>query len=109
MVSSDKPLIFGEKPIPISQKCRTCRQEILVSEFDFSDRARDKRAATCKSCMEEKDDEPLGACCQNHFEEMVTISSYNQLSILLQIIEALQYNEVEIPRDSYQLFYSKTN
>ena len=45
MVSSDKPLIFGEKPIPISQKCRTCRQEILVSEFDFSDRARDKRAA----------------------------------------------------------------
>jgi hypothetical protein len=51
-----------------------------LSEFDFSNNA-GKRVATCKNCVGKKDEnnEPYGACCQYHFEEMVVTNTYNQL------------------------------
>jgi len=49
--------------------------------------------------FEDEDDEPYDACCQHHFEEMVVTNTYNQLELLLQVVEALQCNKAEIPRD----------
>lgn len=81
------------KPIPIDKTCRLCGQRKLLCEFDFSNKAKDKRAATCKNCMEKKDEqEPdYGACCQYH---LVIANTYNQLDLLLQVIETLQCNKV---------------
>ena len=39
---------------PISKRCKRCKQVKLFSDFDFSSKSKDKRAATCKSCMEER-------------------------------------------------------
>ena len=71
MTSSDKPLISklsredGAKSIPINKKCRICKEEKLLSEFHFSDKSRDQRAATCKTCMEEREAE----CAQQEQRE----------------------------------------
>jgi hypothetical protein len=48
--------------------------------------------------MEKKDEnnEPYGACCQYH---LMIANTYNQLDLLLQVVETLQYNKVEIPRE----------
>ncbi|MGA9154672.1 MAG: hypothetical protein WBZ36_29160 [Candidatus Nitrosopolaris sp.] len=81
---------------PISKRCRNCKEEKLLCEFDFSNKAKDKHVATCKSCVLKKDqnDEPYGACCQYH---VVVANTYNQLDLLLQVIETLQCNKIEIP------------
>ncbi|MGA9149983.1 MAG: hypothetical protein WBZ36_05345 [Candidatus Nitrosopolaris sp.] len=83
---------------PISKKCRICKEEKLLCEFEFSDKAKDKRVSTCKNCVGKKDEqEPdYGACCQYH---LVVTNTYNQLDLLLQVIETLQCNKVEIPRE----------
>ncbi|MGC2572542.1 MAG: hypothetical protein WA364_13605, partial [Candidatus Nitrosopolaris sp.] len=51
-------------------------------------------------------DEPYGACCQHHFEEVVVTNTYNQLQLLLQVVEALQckYVNAEIPRELLKMF-----
>ena len=46
-----------------------------------------------------EENKPYGACCKNHFDEMVAVNTYNQLDLLLQVVEALQYNKTEIPRE----------
>jgi hypothetical protein len=63
------------KPIPIDKTCRLGGQRKLLCEFDFSNMAKDKRAATCKNCMGKKDEqEPYGACCQYHLVPTPTIN-----------------------------------
>jgi hypothetical protein len=97
---------------PISKKCRTCKEEKLLCEFDFSDNARDKRAATCKNGVGKKDEsnEPdYGACCQYHFEELVVTNTYDQLDLLLKMVEALQSNGAEIPRELLEKMFRITH
>lgn len=84
------------KSIPIDKTCRLCGQRKLLSEFDFYNNAKNKRLSTCKSCVEKKDENDEPACCQYHL--MIT-NSYNQLELLLEVVETLQYNKVEIPRE----------
>ena len=102
MTNKDEQMISKLNP-PISKRCRLCKENKLLSEFDFSNRTRDKHTADCKNCVEKKfegeGDEPYGACCQHHFEEMVVTNTYNQLELLLQVVEALQCNKAEIPRE----------
>jgi hypothetical protein len=44
----------GAKPIPVDKKCRVCKTRKFLSEFGINDKAHDKRATTCKTCMEER-------------------------------------------------------
>jgi superfamily II helicase len=102
MTNKDEQMISKLNP-PISKRCRLCKENKLLSEFDFSNRARDKHTAVCKNCVEKKfegeGDEPYGACCQHHFEEMMINNTYNQLDMLLRVVEALQYGGGEIPTE----------
>ena len=65
MTSSKLSREDGAKSIPINKKCRICKEEKLLSEFHFSDKSRDQRAATCKTCMEEREAE----CAQQEQRE----------------------------------------
>ena len=65
MTSSKLSREDGAKSIPINKKCRICKEEKLLSEFHFSDKSRDQRAATCKTCMEEREAE----CAQQEERE----------------------------------------
>ena len=74
----------------------------MLSEFQFSNRAKDKHIATCKTCIGKRnknDEAPIGGCCEDHFSEMTAINTFEQLDNLLEIVEALQYNEVEVPKE----------
>jgi protein-arginine kinase activator protein McsA len=82
---------------PISKTCKVCKVKKLLIDFEFSNNAKNKRVRICKTCVEEKD-EPYGACCQQHFDEMVISNTFTQLELLLQVVEAAQYN-IEIPHE----------
>ena len=61
----------------------------------------------CKAC--ESDEPVYGACCQYHFEEMMIANTYNQLQLLLQVVEALQCNKAEIPRELLEKMFRITH
>jgi hypothetical protein len=67
----------------------------------------------CKNCAEKKyegeGDEPYGGCCQHHFEEMMIANTYNQLELLIQVVEALQYNEAKIPHELLEKMFRITH
>lgn len=44
----------GKSNPPITKRCRICKLERLLSEFDFANKAKDKRASICKTCEEER-------------------------------------------------------
>jgi hypothetical protein len=87
----------SEKPVPVDKKCRTCKKKKLLSEFPVDESTYDRRSTVCKTC--ESDKPVYGACCQYHFEEMMIANTYNQLELPVQVIETLQYNKAEIPRE----------
>jgi hypothetical protein len=105
MTNSDKPLISKlskddkTKPIPVSKRCRTCKEEKLLSEFDFSSKSKSKRVATCKTCMDEKESVDHLGCCTPHFEQMVIEATFQQLDTVLQMVDVLQSSGVEIPKE----------
>jgi hypothetical protein len=101
MTNKDEQMISNLNP-PISKCCRLCEENKLLSEFDFSNRARDKHTAVCKNCVEKKYE---GACCQHHFEEMMINNTYNQLDMLLRVVEALQYGGGEIQTELLKRMY----
>jgi len=79
------------KPIPVDKKCRVCKMRKLLSEFEFNDKARDKRATTCKTCMEERKTETecdqsghTDVCIKNKY----LIGVFNQLECFLALVES---------------------
>ncbi len=96
----------SEKPVPVDKKCRTCKKKLL-SEFPVDESAYDRRSTVCKAC--ESDEPVYGACCQYHFEEMMIANTYNQLQLLLQVVEALQCNKAEIPRELLEKMFRITH
>lgn len=83
-MKSTSPVKDGTKPIPIEKTCKICKQKKLLSEFEFSSKARDKRATICKSCMEERKTEcnesgHTDICIKNKFLTGV----FHQLDCLL--------------------------
>lgn len=48
----------------------------------------------------EESENGFGTCCMDHFNKMMmTTSTFNQFQILLQVIEIIQHNGIEIPRE----------
>jgi CBS domain-containing protein len=79
------------KPIPVDKKCRVCKMRKLLAEFEINDKARDKRATICKTCMEERKRETecdqsghTDVCIKNKF----LIGVFNQLDCLLAFVES---------------------
>ena len=64
----------GANPIPVTRKCRDCKQIRLLSEFELLEKSKSERADTCKTC-EEKSYSGIG-CCHGHFELFVIQSTY---------------------------------
>jgi hypothetical protein len=42
-------------PPPIDKKCHDCKKTKILSEYDFSKKAKDGRAQTCKECRQLKE------------------------------------------------------
>jgi len=84
------------KTIPISKRCRICKEKKLFSEFDINDKIKDKHDTICKSCIENEDQTP-------HTSDYITskflLSVYDQLDCLLAVVE----NGVELPDDILEL------
>jgi hypothetical protein len=53
MDNAKEPITLKSKTIPISKKCKYCKQVKLLSEFEFdvSLPTKDHRAVTCNTCM----------------------------------------------------------
>ena len=52
-----------EEPNPINKKCGLCNQYKLLSEFDYSQTANDRRALFCKECESERRETDDNCCC----------------------------------------------
>ena len=50
----------------------------------------------CEDCNTREVD---GPCCESHFQEMAISYTYAQLALTLNVVEALQQNEIEIPSE----------
>ena len=84
------------KPIPISKRCRICKEKKLFSEFDINDKNKDKHDTICKSCIEKEDQTPHTSDC---ITSKFLLGVYDQLDCLLALVE----NGVELPDDLLQL------
>lgn len=93
----------SEKSIPVDKKCITCKKKKLLTEFEVNESEKDRHNTVCKTCAS---NEPVyGACCQYHFEQMMIANIYTQFQLQLQLIEALQDNEAEIPPNLLEKMY----
>jgi superfamily II helicase len=91
-----------EKPIPIDKVCRICKQRKLLTEFEIDESKKDRHSKICKDCDVEEAD---GICCAYHFQEMAVSYTYAQLALTLNVVEALQQNEIEIPSELFDKMY----
>jgi hypothetical protein len=87
-------------PIPVDKCCKLCGERKLLSDFEFSNDKKNRRVNTCKTCME-KEDAPYGGCCQDHFQELAIVNTFDQLESILEVVEAIQYN-MKIPHELLQ-------
>ncbi len=86
------------KPIPISKKCKYCRQLKLVSEFEFDLNipTKDHRAVTCIDCMKKFEvEEQEDYNC--HSEDCITEKFLLAVSTQLDALKALSENGMLIP------------
>lgn len=85
------------KPIPVSKKCRVCKGDKLLSEFEFANKSMSKRTTICKSCVEKLEEEDT--CCECHFDDAVFDYTMSSLIHTLDMITTLQNNGFEIPEE----------
>ena len=52
-----------EEVNPVDKNCGMCRKRLLLSEFDYSQSAKDRRALFCVTCENEKRETDSDFCC----------------------------------------------
>jgi len=81
------------KRIPISKKCRRCKEEKLLSEFDLnlSGRSKDKHTSTCKACVQKQeettDQDHWCGECNNCIQSEYLQGIYHSLTSLLGCVK----------------------
>ena len=95
------------KPIPVSKKCRVCKEEKLLSEFDFSNKAKDKRCSICKTCEEERRYTESGFCCggPGHTNTCLINKTLITISYELDCFLARVQNGLPVPPNIIEIMY----
>ena len=88
----------NQKNVPISKTCRISKRKKLLSEFIVDESKNDRHDVICKECISDIGENELGACCKEHFDDMIIAYNYDHFSMSLYVIECLQKNEAEIPK-----------
>lgn len=97
IVSKLKP-IDNIKPIPISKKCQHCKENKLLSEFQFSIKlkTKDHRVRVCNNCIEKTEVEEQENCgC--HSDDCITDKFLQVVETQLSTLLDLSENGVLIP------------
>ena len=92
---------------PVSKICRVCKQEKLLSEFDLSNKSKDKRASVCKICEEEKI-KTESICCSRpgHTNRCLINKTLVTIHYELDCFLARVQNGLPVPPDIIEIMYN---
>ena len=108
IVSKLKP-IDNIKPIPISKKCKCCKQVKLLSDFEFdvSLPTKDHRAVTCNTCMKKFEvEEEEGEEEQGHTTDCIENKFLLAVATQLDALLALSQNGMLIPDEILEQMFT---
>jgi hypothetical protein len=90
---------------PISKKCCLCKQERLLSEFDLTNKSKDKHASICKTCERERHIESI--CCggPGHTNRCLMNKTCITLYYELDCFLARVQNRLPVPPDIIEIMY----